>query len=70
MAFKAQVEAANIDRVRARAGRADPVLVEMPRGLPTEGGLGRRAVELAMNLPSATLPRAEAHLMQLMGAGQ
>lgn len=69
-AFKAQVEAANIDRVRARANRGDPVLVEMPRGLLTEGGLGRRAVELAMRLPSANLPHAEEHLMQLVGAGR
>lgn len=69
-AFKAQVEAANIDRVRARANRADPVLVEMPRGLLTEGGLGRRAVELAMRVPSANLPRAEEHLMQLVEAGR
>jgi len=68
VAFKAQVEAANIDRIRARVRRTDPVLVEMPRGLPTEGVLGRHAVELAMRLTESALPRAEEHLKQLVNS--
>jgi acyl-homoserine lactone synthase len=69
-AFRADVDAANIDRIRARIGRADPMLVEMPRGLAAEGHLGRHAVELAMRLPTATLPAAEARLLDLVGARQ
>lgn len=70
VAFKARVDPANIDRVRTKTKRFDPVLVEMPRGLQTEGGLGRRAVELAMRLPPSTLPAAEARLTELVGAGR
>lgn len=65
-AFRAPVDAANIERIRARVGRQDPILVEMPRGLPADGHLGRRAVELAMRLPSARLTDAERRLTDLM----
>jgi acyl-homoserine lactone synthase len=67
VAFRARIDAANIDRIRTRIGRSDAVLVEMPRGLAADGRLGRRAVELAMRLAPASLPVAEAQLAQLVG---
>jgi acyl-homoserine lactone synthase len=66
-AFVSPVEAANIDRLRARIRRTDPILVEMPRGLSTsEGRLARRSVELAMQLPPGKLERAEEALRALV----
>jgi acyl-homoserine lactone synthase len=68
VAFRAHVDPANIERIRSRIERSDPVLVEMPRGLLAEGGLGRRAVELAMRLPPASLTDAAAQLSALVDA--
>jgi N-acyl-L-homoserine lactone synthetase len=68
VAFKARIDAINIDRIRERMRRYDPVLIEMPRGLSVDGRLGRRAVELAMGLPPHSLPIAEARLAELVEA--
>jgi N-acyl-L-homoserine lactone synthetase len=65
-AFKMHVDHANNDRLRARLGRDNTVLVEMPRGLVAEEGrMARRAVELAMDLPARKIGRAEEVLREL-----
>jgi N-acyl-L-homoserine lactone synthetase len=65
-AFKMNVDPANSDRLRARLGRQNAVLCEMPRGLVAEEGrMARRAIEIAMNLPSAKIDRAEKALRDL-----
>lgn len=68
-AFHARVEPGNVERLRTLAGRSDPILVEMPRGLAAEGGEGRRPVQLAMRLPPSQLQSAEQALRGLIGAG-
>lgn len=68
-AFCAPVDLSNIERLRKRIGRTDPVLVEMPRGLAVDqGNLARRTVELAMRVPAASLGQAEGRLRELVGA--
>lgn len=67
-AFHARVDPVNINRLRALAGRADPILVEMPRGLTAEGGEGRRPVQLAMRLPPSKLRSAADTLRNLIEA--
>jgi acyl-homoserine lactone synthase len=65
-AFKMDVDPVNNDRLRARLGRHNTVLCEMPRGLVAEGGrMARRAIEIAMDLPSAKINRAEQVLREL-----
>ena len=65
-AFKMHVDPVNNDRLRARLGRDNSVLVEMPRGLVAEEGrMARRAIELAMNVPPRNIGRAEEVLREL-----
>ncbi len=65
-AFKMDVNPENGEKLRARLGRYNTVLCEMPGGLVAEGGrLARRTIELAMNLPLTKINRAEAALKEL-----
>jgi len=65
-AFKMDVDPAVNDKLRARLGRFNTVLCEMPRGLVAEGGrMARHAIELAMNVPSRNIRRAEEVLREL-----
>lgn len=64
-AFMAPVSAANCEALRRRLGRADSILVEMPRGLTTEA---RKTVELVMRVPADSLERAEEALREIAEA--
>jgi acyl-homoserine lactone synthase len=58
-----------LDIARARHGRYDPVLVEMPCGIPADAAqLARRSIELAMRLPPHALDEAVADLERLVRA--
>lgn len=65
-AFRMDVLPETVEKLRTRLGRHNAVLCEMPGGLiAEEGRMARRAIELAMNLPSAKINRAEAVLKEL-----
>jgi N-acyl-L-homoserine lactone synthetase len=65
--FRAYVDAANIEALRVRARRDDPVLFELPSGLaPSESGLARRSLELALQVPRESLGDAVRRLEDLV----
>lgn len=57
-----------LEQSRARAGRYDPVLVEMPGGVTAAAPDARRSIELAMRMPPDRAPDAVARLQNLMNA--
>lgn len=70
-AFLSPVDPANIERLRKRINRFDPIMIEMPRGLSAEDGkLARKVVEQAMDLKSDQVERAQAQLREMIGADQ
>lgn len=66
----APVDPLNMHRLRDKAGRSDPVMVEISGVYANHGELTRRSLELAYQLPPTALPQAVRSLETLAHPGQ